>query len=214
MQYYENNKGNAAMINLYGFFKYVLGPPSRVIFPQKFINRENIPKEGTYLVCCNHISYLDPFFLVVGHKRQICFMAKDELFHNKIIAWLLYRVGAFPVKRGSGDTDSIKHALNLLENGRLLGIFPEGTRGKGGELLKFKAGAAMLAYKTQFPILPASIYAPKGVGPFKKHIINFGKLITLEELGLKEGTTTEIRGASRLLMERVAALIEESKCQS
>ena len=200
------------MINLYGFFRGLLGPVSRLIIPQTYLHKENIPETGTYLVCCNHISYLDPFFLMVGHKRQICFMAKDELFHNKILAWLFTRVGAFPVKRGSGDTDSIKHALDLLENGKLLGIFPEGTRSKNGELLKFKAGAAMLAFKTQCPILPVSVYAPKGVGLFKKHIIHFGKLITLEELGLVEGTTTEIRNASRLLMGRISQLIEESKC--
>src|SRR5690625_70934 len=90
--------------------------------------RENVPVRGPVILCSNHISNFDPPLVGSFLKRSIRFMAKEELFHNKILGTLLTTLGAFPVKRGAGDRQALRKGLNILKDGEMLCLFPEGTR--------------------------------------------------------------------------------------
>jgi len=116
----------------------------------------NIPRSGAVIVAPNHLSYLDPLLVAVAIDRPIHFMAKAELFNNKILGKLLTKVYAFPVKRGNADRHAIRHALQLMEEGKVLGIFPEGTRKRPGRVEHTQAGAAMIALRSGAPILPVA----------------------------------------------------------
>lgn len=133
-----------------------------IYFGYKVIGRENIP-EGGCVVCPNHVQLSDPPFAAValGHQTPLRLMAKKELFEgNKLFAWLIAALGAFPIDRAGADITAIKTALGAVRGGHKLIIFPQGTRGASeGET---KKGAAMLAVKTRAPILPMYITENKG----------------------------------------------------
>ncbi len=116
----------------------------------------NLPASGAVIVAANHLSLLDPLLVAVAVDRPVNFMAKAELFNHKILGYLLTKVYAFPVKRGNADRHAIRHALQLMEDGKVLGIFPEGTRKKPGRVEHTQAGAAMIALRSGAPIVPVA----------------------------------------------------------
>ena len=122
------------MNKLTQFFKIILFPIYRLIFWYSVEGLENIPTDKGIIVCSNHISNLDPIFWIIVLKRRIHYMAKKELFKNKILGWLLPKFDVFPIDRGKLDVKSIKHAINVVKSGDVLGIFPEGTRSRNGEI--------------------------------------------------------------------------------
>jgi 1-acyl-sn-glycerol-3-phosphate acyltransferase len=166
----------------YRFAKTVIHPFFRWLQPVKVIGIENIPQKGGYILCANHTSMTDPFFLVTIFKKQINFMAKIELFKIWIIRLVLNAVGAFAVDRGKGDMNAINHAKDLIKQGKILGIFPEGTRYKEGPPRKAKSGVAYISMDTKADILPVSIYREGSYNIFKKTTIRIGELIKYESL--------------------------------
>ncbi len=169
---------------------------------------ENIPDQGRCIICPNHTSNIDPVLLAVTLKRQIYFMAKAELFKNKILNKLFRALGAFPVERGKGDGTAINEAENVLKSGEQLGLFIEGARSKTGDFLRPRSGCAMIAYQTNSPVVPVCI---TGAGEhkvkfLKKAIITIGKPISVDELNIKNETGKEFRDASRLIMENIKNL--------
>lgn len=195
---------------LYNFGKVVCTPIFKLLYRVHINNKHNLPEEGRAVVCCNHVSLKDPIFLAMSQKRQLKYMAKSELFHNKFLSKLISALGAFPVHRGEKDAQAISTAETLLQNGEVLGIFIEGTRSKDGNLLRPKSGAAMLAFKTGAPVLPVSISCKGGRLPklFRKVTISCGELMSVEELGLKHGTGMEFRTASRMIMDKIQEMRE------
>ncbi|MEG1726333.1 MAG: lysophospholipid acyltransferase family protein [Acidaminococcaceae bacterium] len=117
---------------------------------------ENIPRTGPVVVASNHLSLLDPPLIGVAATRQVYFMAKKELFVF-ILGDIYKALGAFPVSRGTADRTAIKHAIELLQNAKVLAIFPEGTRSKDGKLAKAEPGALMMAGKARAVIVPTAI---------------------------------------------------------
>lgn len=109
------------------------------------------------MVVCNHVSYWDPILVGCAMKRQVHFMAKAELFSYPVLGPLVRALGSFPIKRGQSDRNALRTAIHLLQDGKVLGVFPEGTRSKTGELMMFKPGITMLAYKVECPILPVGV---------------------------------------------------------
>lgn len=181
----------------------------RLFMPFRIYNLENMPQSGRVIVCCNHLSYKDPVLLTgVGGKRQIYFMAKAELFKNKLFGAVLTRAGVFAVHRGRGDASAINRAQELLQKEQAVGIFIEGTRSKDGEFQQPKAGAVMLAYQNHAPILPVCITGSKSLFPRLFHRTNIvcGPLIQPEQLEIEEGTGKEYRKASRLVMSHIMQL--------
>lgn len=193
---------------------YVIGrilavPIFKLLFFYRVKGKNNLPREGAYIVCSNHLSNYDPVILALTQKRQIYYMAKAELFKNKFFAWLIRKLGAFPVTRGAGDNKAINEAEAVIKDGRLLGIFIEGTRSKTGEFLRPKSGAAMIAYQMNVPVIPVCI-TPKNkkIKVFQKVTISWGKPISPEELGFKSGTGEEFRNAGRHIMAEIKKLRE------
>ncbi|NLP00178.1 MAG: 1-acyl-sn-glycerol-3-phosphate acyltransferase [Clostridiaceae bacterium] len=140
---------NIAKFILYLFF---------VIFRRvKIEGKENIPQEGPVLLFANHPSAWDMLLIAVFMKRRVHYMAKAELFKNPILGFIIRSLGAFPISRGKGDVGSVKTVFRLLEEGKIVGIFPEGTRTPKKDPNKRKAGAAMMALHSKAPVLPVGV---------------------------------------------------------
>ena len=152
----------------------------KILFKVEVINLSKVPVEGSALVCANHNTILDMFFLGYKLKRWIHWMAKEELFRNPIAAYVLRKLGAFSIKRGRGDVSSIKNAYKLLEDGKLVGIFPHGTRivSTNIEKAKVKPGAVMIAVNAGVPIIPATVSGSNKL--FSKMRIIFGDPFYIE----------------------------------
>jgi 1-acyl-sn-glycerol-3-phosphate acyltransferase len=201
---------------LYTFARVFLPWLFRTLMPIRVRNVENLPQNKQAILCCNHMSMADPLRLAYSQKQQLFFMAKEELFHNWLVSAVLTGLGAFPISRGKGDKTAIYKAKNILDQGGILGIFLEGTRTKDGNFLRPKSGAVMLAHNCHAPIVPCCITPKKGKMPrlFHPCYVSFGTPILEEELGIQNGTPSEYRHASLLVMDRIAKLREEDLGQS
>lgn len=115
-----------------------------------------VPMQGALIVAPVHVSHLDPPAVACACNRMLRFMAKEELFRGPF-GWLIQSVGAFPVRRGEGDTESIRHTIGFLEQGQAVLMFPEGTRGDGVRLGPMSKGVALIAKRTGAPVLPVAI---------------------------------------------------------
>jgi len=142
---------------LYGFIKGVCTFILTIFGRWKVEGQENIPSHGPLIVVCNHASYWDPVLVGCAINREVRFMAKAEIFNYPILKNILHMVGAFPIKRGQSDRNALRTAINILKKNEVIGIFPEGTRSKNGELLPFKPGFGMMAYKGECPVLPMAV---------------------------------------------------------
>jgi 1-acyl-sn-glycerol-3-phosphate acyltransferase len=156
---------------LYAFVKGVLRPLFRLYFRMHVSGVEHVPKEGAAIVAPNHKSFWDSFFLGIAiPRRHLRFMGKTELFEGRR-ARLLVRLGAFPVRRGRSDEDALDTAREILRQGGLLALFPEGTRIRDpDELGNPKRGAGRLALESGAPLIPAAITGTDNlfVGPVAK----------------------------------------------
>jgi 1-acyl-sn-glycerol-3-phosphate acyltransferase len=119
---------------------------------------DKLPSVGPVIVAANHLTNYDVFPLQFALPRPLFYMGKEELFRNPVLDWLLRQLGAFPVYRGARDEWAMRHAEKVLEQGNMLGIFPEGSRSKGEGLKPAKTGAARLAQTIQCPIVPVALY--------------------------------------------------------
>ncbi len=194
---------------LYMIGRLILIPIFKLLFFYKVNGKENVPSDGSYIICSNHMSNYDPVLLAITQKRQINYMAKAELFKNPFFSWLIRGLGAFPVHRGAGDSKAINEAENVLKEGKLLGIFIEGTRSKTGEFLRPKSGAAIIAQKMNVPVIPVCI-TPKNkkIRIFQKVTISWGKPITPEQLNLTTSSGEAYRAASKQIMGEIKKLRE------
>jgi len=128
-----------------------------IAFNLKFEGRKNIPKKTPVIYASNHRTNADPPLVGCGARGTYAFMAKEELFRNKLFAWLIRSLGAFPVSRGKGDTAVLDTAVERLNNGKSLMIFPEGTRSKDGKVHRGHSGAAVIAARSGRQIIPVGI---------------------------------------------------------
>ena len=132
-------------------------PIYKFVFRGHLIGRENIPQKNSFIMVSNHGSLLDPPLLGHALGRNISFMAKAELFKIPLLGFVIKACGAYPVKRGIVDKNTIKTACKKLLNDNCIGIFIDGTRQKNGRVNKPKQGAALLAFKNQKLLLPVAI---------------------------------------------------------
>lgn len=190
--------------HFYFFWRNFLLPIFKLIYRMKYIGRENVPTEGAYILASNHIHSTDPIMLGMGLKRQVLFMAKEELFQKKFLNWFFRKLGAFPVGRGKADTGSIRHFEKALEDGALMGIFIEGTRSKDGEFLPPKNGVSLIAWDTKTPVIPV---CHTKIG--SRIWFHYGKPLSLEDMGFEKGGAREFRNASRTIMDHIKVLREE-----
>ena len=166
----------------YDVFVWMFHPLAKIVFKTQYIGRENVPKTGSLIIASNHRNSYDPGLIAAARVRKIHYMAKLELFNlNKLASWMLRHLNAFPISRGTGDQRSLNYAIRLVEEGKVLGIFPEGTRSKDGEIHRFKAGAFTLAKEAGAEILPVVLDGTKTL--IKKNLaFNWGNRITIRVL--------------------------------
>lgn len=164
----------------YRLIRFLAGTLLRLLYRVEIRHRGNIPESGGLIICSNHIHNFDPVLMAIGVRRQLHFMAKVEIFSWPVIGWIARKGGAFPVKRGSADIQALKHSLALLKSDRVLGIFPEGTRSKTGEVNAPFQGVTMLAERAGVPIVPAAIQGEYKLG--KTIRIVYGEPIEVQEL--------------------------------
>lgn len=139
------------------------------------IGRNHVPLTGPVVLASNHIDNFDPILIGSSTPRFVHFMAKEELFHGKLVERFLRYVGAFPIRRGSGDRGAIKHALAVIEQGQCLTVFPEGHRSRNGVLGRGLPGVAMIARRANCPVVPVVV-----IGPYRfrgKLTVRFGQPI-------------------------------------
>ncbi|MGY4690129.1 lysophospholipid acyltransferase family protein [Salibacterium sp. K-3] len=170
----------------------------------RVIGRENIPENGPVLLCSNHISNLDPPMVGSFMRRAIYFMAKEELFAKKGIGGLMKRLGAFPVKRGSGDRRALKKGLELLDEGHVLCLFPEGTRSTTGEIGSGHAGSGFFALRSKAAVVPVAVIGT--YKPFGSVTVIYGKPLDAEALREKKVDAAE---ATETIMEGIRDLKAE-----
>lgn len=160
-------------MSFYGFAKGLADLLYKALFKIEICGKENLPATDGFIAVCNHKSNLDAPLIAAVLPKQLTFMAKEELFKIKPFGFVLKKLGAFPIKRGTGDLGAIRATLGILKNGGNLLIFPEGTREKEkGKMLEGKPGAALIAHKSGAVIVPIGI---KGDYGFRKKItVSFG----------------------------------------
>ncbi len=127
---------------------------------------EHVPPEGGLILVSNHLSYADPPLLAALLPRPTHFMAKEELWASPVVRWLANNYGAFPVRRGAVDRVALRRASAILRAGGVVGMFPEGTRSRDARLHRANPGAALIALRTDAPLLPAAITGTEHVFRF------------------------------------------------
>src|SRR5919204_2395456 len=148
---------------VYWITRGLLQPFFHLYFRLSRIGREHIPTEGPVILAANHRSFLDPFVIGVCLRRPIYYVAKKELFANRLQGWILNALGAFPVDRGAGDRDTIETAKAILGRGDCVLIFPEGTRTRPGSLGRAKRGVGRLALESGAPVVPVAVIGTEAV---------------------------------------------------
>lgn len=203
---------------VYRVVRFLLWIPLFLIFNVRWKNRKNEPgrEAGPYLVCANHQTALDVIFLAVALRhQQPHFMAKAELFKVPVLGWLVRKLGAFPVSRGTGDVGAVKHAINLLKGGRSVGVFPQGTRCAGKELrdCKVKNGAGLIAARTGAQVLPVYIKMKDRRWRFLRRVtVIVGEPIPFEEFGYNPEAPGEYARITGEIYERICRLDEAERC--
>lgn len=188
-------------VNLYRIVRPILGFLIRILYWPVIIGNDNIPKKGRCVLAGTHIYDFDPILIMASTKRNVYFIAKKEL-HDGKFGFIFRWAGTIPVDRSKKNPNARIKAEEALNNGKIIGIFPEGTTiKKKGELLPFKYGAVSIAKKTNSKIVPFAIIGEYKL--FSKIKIVFDKPIDISKLDLEE--------ANKLLREKIVNLIEKNK---
>lgn len=196
-------------MSYYSFFRFLFRCFYAIFYRWEVRGQENIPENGAVILCSNHIDNLDPPLLGCGIERKVHFMAKEELFKIPVISFLITKFGAFPVKRGAGDRAAIRATLQILEEGKVLGIFPEGTRSKTGELGQGLAGTAMFALKSNAVVIPVAIIGPYRL--FRPVMIVYGKPLDLSAYKEMKSSGELLKEVTDFIMKNIAELIAQHK---
>ncbi len=178
--------------------------------------RENVPPMGPLVVVANHPSNIDPPLLSASLPRRLYYLAKSAIFSDPISRWILRSYGAFPLKRDKLDVRAMRWALDVLARDKTLVVFPEGTRSPSG-MRKALPGVALIALKSQAPILPVGITGTERIGPLLRvayptgHIkVKIGQVFSLPSL---EGRVkrAQLETLTTMIFQRVAVLLPESR---
>ncbi len=184
-----------------GFFKFTIYA-FNVLYPVKIIGRENIPEGGAILVC-NHYRAIDPGFVARAYIDDAFYLAKKELFSNKLMIKILKSYGAIPIDRDNPDIKTMFSILKILKEGHKLVIFPEGTRNKSGtdELQPLKPGSAMFAVKAKCPIVPMMLLKKSKF--LRKTYLIVGEPFELSEYYGKQLTDDDVKKLDLIVSEKM-----------
>jgi len=201
---------------LYQILKPIAVGLMRLYFRLEVDGREHVPLAGPLLLVSNHLSVLDPPLVGGASPRELFFLAKEELFRIPVLGGLIRALNARPVKRDGPDSRALKTALRLLDEGRALLVFPEGTRGVEGRLAEGKPGAGMLAVMSEAPVVPVHVSGtgralpPGGVAPRPAKVrVRFGPPLHFKAAG-DDARKERYREATREMMRAIAQLQEQT----
>lgn len=191
----------------------ILGPMLRGAWRVDAEGTEHVPEEGPAILASNHVSYLDHFLLPAVVERPIYFISKAQHFDVPVQRWLFKHWGVIPLARGEGDDAALRRAEQVLAEGDLFGIYPEGTRSRDGKLHKGHTGVARLALKAGVPIVPVGMIGtfealPKGkrLPSFSKCRIRIGEPLEFPDLHGQDGDRAVTRKVTDEVMQAIAAL--------
>lgn len=199
---------------LYRLLRAVAAPLVRLLFRPHAEGLEHVPGSGAAILCSNHVSLLDPVVVAIAVPRPVYYLGKSEYFGRRW-GWFFARLGVLPVSRGGGvaGESSLERGRQVLEAGRLLGIYPEGTRSPDGRMYRGKTGAARLAIRTGAPVVPIGVrgtyeaWPLRGGLPRPGHVIvRFGAPLEFTHLHGKDNDRAVLRDATDALMAAIRAL--------
>ncbi len=175
------------------------------VFQLKIEGGEKIPSKGGVVVVGNHRSYLDPIIMTFTTCRKMNFMAKDDLFRNAIFGYFITKMGAFPLRRDKLDRKAYQKALRILREGKILGLFPEGTRSISAKLGDLKKGSVRIALSANVPVVPVVIQGTDKILPIGAKMIRWGKI------RLKVGDPIVIQNYRNKKEEKVDYVLQKLK---
>jgi 1-acyl-sn-glycerol-3-phosphate acyltransferase len=175
----------------------------KVLRRWEILGAENLPAAGGVVLVANHVSYWDPVTIICAFRRQVFFMAKSELFKIPLVGYAVRTSGAIPVRRDATDRNAVRTALRLLQAGEVVGVFPEGTRSKSGEMLKPHLGAAMIALKAGTPVVPVAVSGTRG--GFSKITVHVGSPINFGPV--TKATKADLENISDRIMNEISLLL-------
>ncbi len=183
-----------------------------VFFGFRAFGLRNVPTRGGAVLASNHQSFLDPMALGAGLFRRVGFVARTTLFKNPLFGALISSVGTMGIDRGGADVGTIRKIGKILKAGRLLVIFPEGTRTRDGEVARCKAGVAVTARAGGVPIIPVAIHGSYEAWPrhrklfhlFRPVRVMFGEPVRYERGMGKKAIEEDLRG-------RIAGMLQEMR---
>jgi 1-acyl-sn-glycerol-3-phosphate acyltransferase len=185
----HNPGGRIRDILWYGFCRFLVWVIVQFIFRQRTWGQHRIPATGPVLVVCNHQSFLDLLATNSVIHRDFNFMARHSLFVNPFFAKLIRSLNAFEVEQGKGDVAAIRKAIDLLKLGRMLLVYPEGTRTETGVLGEFQEGIMLLVRRAKPTIVPMAVEGPFNIWPIHGKLklggrigVQFGHPIPADEL--------------------------------
>jgi 1-acyl-sn-glycerol-3-phosphate acyltransferase len=191
---------------LYSFIAVLSWPLLRGLYRLHARGVENVPADGGFVLAANHVSNFDPWPLgmPLWPQQFLRFMAKSELYWFPLTL-VLKAGGAFPVRRGQGDTQAIETAVSLVRTGYVVAMFPEGTRRSKGLVKKFEArprtGAARIALEGGVPLVPAAVKGTEGLARFRQLRVAYGPPIEIEDLRGQEIAHAAHEATERLMLK-------------
>jgi 1-acyl-sn-glycerol-3-phosphate acyltransferase len=178
------------------------------------LGKENVPRKGPVLVLSNHLSVADPVLIGASTGRKVIFMAKEELFKNFFVNYIIRSFGAFPVYRSNVNLEALRKANAVLKNGQLLGMFPEGKRSQEAVLKQAFMGSALVARRNQVTILPIAITGSEKIRGFgwiwhrPKITLKIGRSFALPDTQNQFGRD-QLNEDIRYIMKHIAELLPE-----
>lgn len=166
----------------YGFARVFAGVMFRCVYLARFVRAERVNRDAPFIAVANHGTWIDPLAIAYPCKRyEVRFLGKKELIGNPVTRVVLGKgLHMIPVRRGEFDMAAMRACLGALKEGRVLGVFPEGTRHKEGVMIHMESGVAVLAHRTRAPVLPVLIDPP--LRPFRRSTVLFGRCVELDDL--------------------------------
>ena len=202
---------------LYWILLPIVWPLLHILWRIEVVGKENIPRGRAHVIASNHLSDLDPVYILeaVFSWKRYTILAKQELFKNPLAGWFLRCMGAVSIERGKGDTTTVEKLTNECKNGTGIMIFPEGTRTKTGKLGVIKSGAFVIAAAAGADMLPVRIiYGTKDgrLHLFCKLRIVFGEPIPAADLQIRDQShkMAELRRMKNLLRDELEQLLADN----
>ena len=192
----------------------VLWVLAKLLYGFRVVGKQNLINDRPFLICPNHQSLVDVVMVVLSRlpQKKLVIMGKHTLFKNPLLGWFFRKLGAFPVHRGTGDVEAVNMGIEEVKKGRGMLLFPEGTRSKDGNLLRFKSGAFVIAQAAGADIIPCRIIYKGGkTSVFHRCTVIYGEPIPIADLNLEGASAANLRAAKELLKGRIEALLEANR---